>query len=58
MKIDIWYDGEEIFAADCTFYPNDGIYRGNLYNADGRMIGDYSSTDSVEIEERFPGIFG
>lgn len=58
MKIDIWYHGETIAAADCTFYPNDFIYRGNLYSADGRIIGDYSSADSVEIEKRFPGIFG
>lgn len=57
MKIDIWYEGETIAAADCTFYPNDCEYRGNLYNADGHMIGDYSSSDSVEIALRFPGIF-
>ena len=58
MKIDIWYPGETIAAADCFFYPNEGIYRGNLYNAEGRIIGDYSSRDSVAIENRFPGIFG
>ncbi len=58
MKIDIWYKGEKIAAADCYFYPNSGEYRGNIYNANGRMIGDYSSKDSVEIEKRFPGIFG
>lgn len=57
MKLDIWYQGETIAAADCVFYPNDFIYRGNLYNAEGRIIGDYSSRDSVEIEKRFPGIF-
>ena len=58
MKIDIWYPGEIIAAADCFFYPNECIYRGNLYNAEGRIIGDYSSRDSVAIENRFPGIFG
>ena len=58
MKIDVWYPGEQIAAADCTFYPNDSEYRGNLYNAQGRMIGDYTSKKSVEIEKRFPGIFG
>ena len=59
MKIDLWYPDDRVIAgADCTFYPNDGIYRGNLYNADGRCIGDYSSKDSMEIEKRFPGIFG
>lgn len=59
MRIDLWYPGQEKAAyADCFFYPNDGIYRGNLYNADGKPIGDYSCRDSVEIERRFPGIFG
>lgn len=58
MKIDIWYPGEHVESADCFFYPNSCIYRGNLYNADGRIIGDYSSRDSVEIGKRFPGIFG
>jgi len=58
MKIEIWYRGETIESADCFFYPNAGEYRGNLYNKDGQIIGDYVSRDSVEIEERFPGIFG
>lgn len=59
MKINYWYkDEHKIAAADCYFYPNEGIYRGNVYNAEGRIIGDYSSRDSVEIEKRFPGIFG
>lgn len=59
MRIDLWYPGqEEVVYADCFFYPNDGEYRGNLYNADGKPIGDYSSKNSVEIERRFPGIFG
>lgn len=58
MKIDLWYKGEKIHGADCYFYPNDGVYRGNLYNADWKIIGDYTSKDSTEIEKRFPGIFG
>jgi len=58
MKVDLWYQGEKVSFADCTFYPNDVIYRGNLYNANGRPIGDFSSRDSAEIERRFPGIFG
>lgn len=58
MKIDIWYPGDHIAGADCIFYPNDGEYRGNVYNANGRAIGDFSSRNSVEIERRFPGIFG
>jgi len=35
MKIDLWYKGEKIAYADCCFYPHDGEYRGNVYNADG-----------------------
>ena len=58
MKIDIWYPGEVAVFATCTFSDCDCIYRGTLFNAEGKMIGDYSSTDSVEIERRFPGIFG
>ena len=58
MTIDIWYKGEIPVFADCYFYANDGIYRGNVYNADGRIIGDYYSRNSVGIEKRFPGIFG
>lgn len=57
MLIDIWYPGETPAAATVTFYPGDMTYRGNVYNADGRPIGDYSSRDSVEIEHAFPGIF-
>lgn len=61
MKIDYWYnDGRKTPAvyATCTFYPNEGIYRGNVFDANGNMIGDYTSNDSLEIEKRFPGIFG
>lgn len=59
MHIDFWYEEEkEIAAADCFFYPNSGEYRGNIYNGSGRIIGDYTAKDSVEIEKRFPGIFG
>ena len=61
MKIDYWYkNGRENPAvyADCYFYPNEGIYRGNVYDANGNMVGDYTAKDSVEIEKRFPGIFG
>ena len=57
MKIDVWYPGEQIAGASCAFYPNSGEYRGNLYNAAGRIIGDYSSLNSVEIERRFPRNF-
>lgn len=61
MKIDYWYkDGRtnQAVYADCYFYPNEGVYRGNVYDAAGNMIGDYVANDSVEIEKRFPSIFG
>ena len=59
MKIDYWYkDGRRAAYADCFFYPNEGVYSGNVYDSDGNMIGDYTASDSVEIEKRFPGIFG
>lgn len=58
MKIDYWYnDGRKAVYATCTFYPNDGIWRGNVYDSDENIIGDFTSTDSVKIEKRFPGIF-
>ena len=58
LKIDKWYKDEKIFRADCFFYPNDGTYRGNLYNLDGRIIGDYYGTDSAEIGKRLKINFG
>ena len=58
IKIDKWYTGERIHRADCFFYPEKGIYAGNVYNKAGKIIGDYWSDNSVEIEKRFPGIFG
>ena len=60
LNIDFWYGDSEkdIAAADCFFYPNSGHYAGNIYNKDGKAIGDFTSNDSVEIEKRFPGIFG
>lgn len=59
MKIDFWYkDDRQIAFVDCFFYPNDGLYRGNIYNKDGKAIGDYAESDSTKIEKRFPGIFG
>ena len=59
MRIDYWSDGrkEKVARIDCFFYPNDGIYRGNLYDENGKMIGDYSTRDSTEIERRFSKIF-
>lgn len=59
MNFDFWYGQtlDDVAFADCFFYGNEGIYRGNMYDATGRMIGDYSAHDSVLIGETFPGIF-
>lgn len=60
MKIDMWYKNskKDICYVDCFFYPNDCIYRGNVYDKNHEPIGDYATSDSTEIEKRFPGIFG
>lgn len=59
MKIDFWYGDtlETIEGIDCSFYPNAGVYRGNLYK-NGRPVGDYVTENSSEIEKIAPGIFG
>lgn len=53
LKIDKWYKTEKVAKIDCFFYPNSGLYRGNLYNEKGKIIGDYFGNDSTEIEKRF-----
>lgn len=60
MRIDFWYGDkmEDIAGVYVSFYPNNGEYRGNVFNKDGKAIGDFTSSDSVEIEKTFPGIFG
>ena len=53
LIIDMWYGDEfntDDYAVSCTFYPNDAIYRGNIYRlSDGKIVGDYSCSDSVRI---------
>ena len=58
MIIDLWYGDKlkEIDDIDIVFYPNIGVYRGNLYKR-GVMVGDYSTKDSLEIEKRFYRLF-
>lgn len=55
INIDMWYgdDHKEADKIDISFYPNDGQYRGNIYK-NGKAIGDYTCTDSVELEKNFP----
>lgn len=50
----MWYGDKHTEAdkIDIVHYPNDGQYRGNIYK-DGKMIGDYSCNDSLELEKTF-----
>ena len=58
LNIDFWYGNEykDITGVSVSFYPNDGEYRGNVYQG-SKIIGDFTATDRVEIETSFPGIF-
>ena len=50
----MWYgdDHKKADKINITFYPNDGVYRGNIYQ-EGKIIGDYTCNDSVELEKSF-----
>lgn len=54
INIDMWYgdDHKQADKIDITFYPNDGVYRGNIYK-DGKYIGDYVCNDCLELEKSF-----
>lgn len=54
MTMDFWYDNklEEVEWIDCYFSGLDCRYRGNMYIGK-KAIGDYSTTDSIEIENTF-----
>ena len=56
MKIDFWYNHNrrDVATLDILFYPETATYRGNLYDRAGRMIGDYSTQSSTELEKTFP----
>ena len=59
MKFDFWFGHsmKDVAFADCEFYPNEGVYRGNMYDSTFLIIGDFCSRDSTTIEKKFPGIF-
>ena len=59
INFDFWYKNTlaDVDGVHISFYPNEGIYRGNVYNGIN-VIGDFTATDSAEIETVFPGIFG
>lgn len=54
-RLDLWYNNNpaDVDRISIAFNDLDATYRGNLYSG-GRIIGDYVSTDSVELEKRFP----
>ena len=56
LTIDMWY-GDKFepmkYSADASFYGNDGEYRGNIFDASGKIIGDYTSDDSTLISKNF-----
>ena len=63
FNIDYWYKSgrearKEIAFVNVSFYPNEGLYRGNIFDSNKKAIGDFTSDNSAEIERRFPGIFG
>lgn len=59
IKFDFWYEYrlKDVDFVTVSFYPDSGLYRGNLYK-NNIAIGDFYSNCSVEIEKAFPGIFG
>lgn len=56
MCVDFWYGNTfaDVADIDCFFYPNAGTYRGNMYDATGKIIGDYSTRDSMKVSAAFP----
>jgi hypothetical protein len=57
IKIDMWYKDQYKFkkrkyGADAFFTPGNG-YSGNIYNEEGKPIGDYHTDDSIEADEMF-----
>lgn len=60
IKFDMWHGDKRTDAdnIDIAFYPQGfytagSEYRGNIYK-NGKCIGDYVVTDSVELEKSFP----
>jgi hypothetical protein len=52
LNIDMWYGDKfepMMYGADAYFSGSDYVYRGNIYNDQGKVIGDYESDDSSFI---------
>ena len=56
MYIDFWYDNSKKDVAFISVYFSDidCIYRGNLYGKNRKIIGDFSTRNSADIEKAFP----
>ena len=55
-KVDMWYNHpfiKKVYFADAFFSDCDCVYRGNIYDENGKVVGDYTTTDSVWIENSF-----
>ncbi len=55
INIDMWNGDpvEKVEKIDIFFSDVDCVYRGNCYIG-GKAVGDYTATDSLEIERSFP----
>lgn len=55
IYLDFWYGDKVIDVAriSCSWSCADCVYRGNMWDASGRIIGDYMTTDSLQIERTF-----
>lgn len=55
IQIDMWYGNKptEADKIDITFNDLDARCRGNIYKQ-GRIIGDYTCTNSTLLEKVFP----
>ncbi len=54
MTVDMWYGDkiEDVTSIDINFSDADCVYRGNCFIGD-KVVGDYSTTVSTEIEDTF-----
>lgn len=59
MIFDFWNNGtiQDVYSVMLWFSEIDCKYRGIMRGKDGAAIGDFTGTDSTEIERYFPGIF-
>ncbi len=59
VHFDFWYghSKKNVAFVSVSFSDCDCIYRGVMYDASKKMIGDFWSVDSVAIEKAFPGVF-